>query len=177
MLSGWRALKSVRCGDGRTVHVYRRADEAFPVVASTLQVTFDSTLDAVGQLQVSAHGAVERKLTELATQLDGVNRSLRERFRAAYVAYQADPCNNGEYLTTEIRRISRQEERLREAAIAMETLRLLAAGGGSQDHILGALRQITAFLLGEAPPQPELTPQLVEERGEAWQGKEVSDRD
>lgn len=134
--------RKVKCRDGRTIRVYRRADDAFPVVASKVSASLSSTLEATGMLQANLHGEARKELQEVATRLDAINRSVRERLRAAYIVFQGDPCSKSDYLAEEVRRICLQEERLREVAFALDNLVRLQAQGTPDSAVLTALDRI-----------------------------------
>ncbi len=164
--------RKVKCRDGekvRVLRVYRRADDAFPVVASSISLSIGSTIAAAKALEGDLHGEAHREIQEVATRLDVINRSLRERLRAAYVVYQGDPCSKGEYLAEEVRRISRQEERLREVAFSLDNLVRLQAGGTPDSAMLEMLGRIMARL--DSAPGSHESARVIEENAERWESE------
>ncbi len=165
--------RTVKCPGGRRVRVYRRADDAFPVVATSVNASLRSTLATAEQLSGSLEGAAAREVKEVATRLDHVNQSLRERLRAVYVVYQADPCGNGHYLAEEVRRINQQEERLRETAISLENLLRLHASGTPDSELLALVRHV-ADKLNPIPPSHGDQQRAIEDNAQRWQ-RELSE--
>lgn len=161
--------RRVKCRDGssvRVLRVYRRADDAFPVVASAITVSIGSTIEAAETLKGDLHGEARREIQEVATKLDVINRSLRERLRAAYIVYQGDPCSKGDYLAEEVRRISRQEERLREVAFSLDNLVRLQAAGTPDGAVLATLGKIMARL--DSAPHSGEQAAAIEQNAERW---------
>jgi hypothetical protein len=157
--------RKVKCGKGRTLRVYRNADDAFPVVAPQVAVALQGTAAVTDQLRAGVRGEASRRVEELANRIDAVSRSLRERYRAAYVVFQTDPCNQSEFLAAEVNRISRQEERLREVAISMEQVCEYARQGASDAQVTGLLKELIQTL------EPSLGPvaKRVELRAKEWE--------
>src|SRR5947208_3374700 len=128
--------RTVPCPDGRKLRVYKDADDAFPVVAADVSAAFAATADAADQLSAGMKGEASRTVKELADRIDVVSRSLRERLRAVYIVFQADPCGQMSNLTAEVNRINRQEERLRTVAVTMEQICRLAREGADETYLV-----------------------------------------
>jgi hypothetical protein len=159
--------RRVRCPDGRSIRVYRRAEDAFPVVAASVRGAIGTTIEAADQLQLQLHGEAAREVREVATRLDHINQSLRERLRAVYIVYQADPCTNSRYLAEEVRRINQQEERLRELAVGLENLLRLHAHGTPAEEMLVLVRELTRRL--GPPSAPASTAGQIEANARRWE--------
>lgn len=159
-------MHTVRCLDGRKLRVYKNADDAFPVVAADVSAAFTSTADAAQQLSIGLTGEAGRTVKELADRIDVVSRSLRERLRAVYVVFQADPCGQLANLTAEVNRINRQEEQLRTLAVTMEQICQLARDGADETHLLPLIRDVWRVLTPAAEAAPMAAE--IERRAEQW---------
>jgi methyl-accepting chemotaxis protein len=157
--------RRVRCPDGRKLSVYRNADDAFPVIASQVDLAVKSTVDVAEELRAGVAGEASRRVQELANRIDGVSRSLRERLRAVYVVYQADPCGQITNLAAEVNRINRQEERLREVAIAIEQVCELARQGASDAQLVSIVQELIHTLDG---PTGLRSATVIEQRAREW---------
>lgn len=103
--------KTIRCPDGSTRIIYRKVNDAFPfeVFDTKASAKTDSKLPDITDLAVS--GEYERTLNALLMKIDETNSSLMMLFRAAYVAFEANPCQNDKDFKKDVRDIRLANER------------------------------------------------------------------
>ena len=84
----------VTCPSGATKMVYRRPDEAFPLHIKGFEAGLSGGVDAEFLQKANVDVRYHKQVQALLVQLDELNGDLPLLFRAAYVEYQMDPCNN-----------------------------------------------------------------------------------
>jgi hypothetical protein len=155
------------------VRVYRRADDAFPVLAYPITLAVKASLEAADAATAELSGAVKREVQQVATRIDSVNQSLRDRLRATYVVFQGSPCKLLLFLAEEVSRINRQEERLREVAIVLDNLTRMHTAGAPAEELLAMARQAMDRL---DPPQPiETIAEAITTSAERWADRRQRD--
>lgn len=130
---------TVDCGDGTTREVIKNVDDAFPLDVRTKQAVANvkANAETIGEVDIS--GGVRSVIEGLLFEIDDRNSSHMIEFRAAYVAYQAEPCQNLHILTSVLDRVMSGRERLVE--LVHQTNRFIAALESSPDQANQILEQ------------------------------------
>jgi hypothetical protein len=135
----------VKCPDGPH-YVYHRVDDAFPLAArNTLRQTQAEVKGLEGVTARAGH-QVKDTVADLLVLVREENGSVQLDYRANYAVYQADPCNQVEYLKQGTLRVQNAQERYRRAALLCRTL-LQKASGLSDANLLAALRELKDTLI------------------------------
>jgi len=120
-----------RCPDGTHRIIHRNIDDAFPLALKGVQAKIELDL---AKLTDSAAGTLGTEYREsiagLLYSLGDLNQSLMMGFRAVYAAYQADPCNNSEFLTRQVARMVEETQRHTEIQVRISGLIGLAQTDG-----------------------------------------------
>ena len=144
-----------QCSDGpRTV--YKNVDDAFRTEAREWSADGSAAAQALEQIKVELRGRFQSELKQLASGIDEANRSLRESFRSVYLVFTADPCNQSNYLATEMKLIREREYRLRAASIVLSRVRDLKAAGADDETIRSTITNSFSTFAG------------VDDRVNAW---------
>jgi hypothetical protein len=102
----------VKYGDGTVKTVYKNVDHVFPLVIPG----WKGSLAAAGKALKGVNAEVEAKISTLVHgylfKLDDKNHSMMMSLRAAYVTYQSDPREYGEYLRRAVDRLVDEQRRL-----------------------------------------------------------------
>lgn len=101
----FQTKKTIKCPDGTTRIIYRYAKDAFPfeVFDTKSKSEINTKMPDVADLNVS--GEYAHTLNALLMKIDETNSSLMMLFRAAYVVFEANPCQNDEDFKSEVRDI------------------------------------------------------------------------
>jgi hypothetical protein len=102
-----------KCRDGSRKTVYKKVEDAFPLAINGYEANIATKLKSELLQEGELNGALKTKVDGLLYGLDDINNGLMIAFRSAYVGYQTDPCENNEFLLTEIRKINEEQRRLR----------------------------------------------------------------
>jgi hypothetical protein len=105
-------LYQVKCKDGSTKTVYRDINHAFPLAVSGTDLKFTAKMRSEIIKDVTLDATSKEQIKSLLYQIDDLNNNNMIAFRAAYIGFQSDPCANGEYLLTEIKKINDEAQRL-----------------------------------------------------------------
>ena len=108
----WRCY-FVTCPSGVERMVYRRPDDAFPSHVAGFQADLSGNIDTEFLQQANISAKYRNNVHALLFQLDELNGDLILLFRAAYVLYQTDPCQNYGKLTRSIQDITTRHQRLK----------------------------------------------------------------
>lgn len=103
----------VRCQDGSVKRVYRNADHAFPLSVTGYDANFRANVSSELLGDGELGGGLRTKVEGLLYGLSEINEGLMMSFRAAYIAYQTDPCSNNEFFVNQISQINEEQRRLR----------------------------------------------------------------
>lgn len=84
----------IKCPDGTTRIIYKNVDKAFPLCIPGWQGKMGATIEAVKGEPANLNAEYQTQIQGLLYSLDELNQSLMMTFRAAYVSYQSNPCQN-----------------------------------------------------------------------------------
>ena len=107
------------CPSGKKL-VYWNPADAFPLTVAGFEANLSGAIgtDILQSAHIDAN--YKKSVQALLVQLNSLNGELPLLFYAAYVSYQADPCKNGEYFTSQINTIIEKHQRLKATKVAME---------------------------------------------------------
>ena len=111
---------NVKCRDGTTKTIYKKADDAFPLWINGYEANISATLRAEILSTAGIDSNLKSKVEGLLYGLDEINNGLMMSFRSAYVGYQSDPCSNNQFLINQIEKINEEQRRLRTLKIQIK---------------------------------------------------------
>jgi hypothetical protein len=117
---------SVKCPDGSRRIVHKDIDNAFPLAIPGWQSNVRAKVQADAKLGAELDANYATKIDGLLVALDERNNSLMLDFRAAYVVFQADPCNNNGHLLRSIDRITERRNQIAAKTLQIGALVTLA---------------------------------------------------
>lgn len=102
--------------------VYKNADDAFPlsILARKGGVSATGTLPDAANAKVGVRHST--RVDALLYDLDEQNRDVMILFRAAYVAYQKNPCNNEDFFNRQIEKLLERQGHLRMVQLQLDAL-------------------------------------------------------
>jgi hypothetical protein len=116
----------VRCPDGTTRIVYKHVDQAFPLCIPGWQGKMAASIEAVKGAPATLSAEYQSKIQGLLYSLDELNQSLMMAFRAVYVSYQSNPCQNSSSLDRQVERMIQEHNRLTSLRVKIRGLITLA---------------------------------------------------
>lgn len=116
----------VICPDQTVKTVYKHVDDAFPLYIqgwkASVGVDLGKLMGDAGALQAEA----SKKIEGLVFSIGELNQSLMMQFRAAYVAFQSDPCGSSDFLRDQVAKLNHEQYRLTQLRLQVPLLVELA---------------------------------------------------
>lgn len=128
----FRKTYNVKCPDGSVKTVYKKVDDAFPLLLSGWEGKVGVSADVLKKVNADLEAEYASKVHGLLFSLDEVNQDLMMSFRGAYITFQSDPCGAAEFLQREMKKLLEEQIRLRTRKVAIDGLIELAKGGDAQ---------------------------------------------
>lgn len=168
---GWLyRQREVTCPDGTKRFVYADLDRAFPYYLKDASMAAKASVEGLEKVQGTLDASYAAQIRHVLVQLDQKSGSIQSHFRAAYVAYSAEPCGGIEKLNTAIEQIRQDEQALRAAELAINQLVALLSIRGLRGGVLdpalaqGVTDQLARVLA--ALNRPRTTAVLAEGMGQ-----------
>jgi hypothetical protein len=155
----WSKTYKVKCCDGSVKIVYRNIDDALPFAVYSPSASIKASVDSTPAASRQISGDYQRKVDGLLVGLDSKNNALMQKFRAAYVVYQTDPCGNGKKFAKEVARLTEQHDRLSILEIGVNGLVELARS--NPDQTAGFMPMFRELARELAPYSLELRKQIA----------------
>jgi hypothetical protein len=147
------------------VRVYRNVDEAFPLYVRDHEKSVSASIrDATG-FGAETDIAFKNQIGTVLFSLDELNSSTMMDFRAAYIAYSNDPCNNGEFFNREIVRIREGRNYLQELKMKIAGVITSLSAGGEASGAGRILHEVLTSLKLE--PLADVAAQEIEDARDA----------
>lgn len=162
------------CPDGSTKVVHRNLDAAFPLYVAGWDANLSAELKSA-QVDGKVSGNYRSKIDGLLIALDDSNNNVMLEFRAAYVAYQTDPCSNSAYFLRALERISDKRDAISKLKLKIGALIEMAKAA---NNLIADERFADLFFDIVSDTNPEKTvPLTVEDLREAEQTAHSMTRD
>ena len=138
----------IKCPDGQGERiVFKNPDHAFPLMAKDWSAKFNAVCKALKEFEGSIGGQFEKQTEGFFIQLDQANFSMQSHFRAIYVVYLTDPCKLNDFLTKEINKIIKTENKHRKMAIEINRIKMLVSSGLKGEELAQTLMESQKKLL------------------------------
>jgi hypothetical protein len=123
MLFNWpfSKIRRHRCPDGDKI-VYKSVDDAFPLFIPEWKGQIDSSIEALKKVSARIRTEYATMVRGLLYSVDDLNQDLMLRFRAVYVVYQHDPCNQAGFLQRQIEKMLNEQHGLRMLRVQIQAL-------------------------------------------------------
>lgn len=165
----FRRTRKFKCPDGREPIVFKNPDDAFPLIAKDWSARFNAVCNALKELQGNLGAQFEKQIEGFFVQLDQANFSMQSQFRAIYIVFQTDPCNQNDYLSKGIKKIIEIENTHRKMQIEISRIEILISQGSGSKELLQALTDSQKRLLkSDIEENISKEFQKVEENTLAW---------
>lgn len=132
----WRSPFSekftVKCPDGTIRIVYKNLKDAFPLHIPGWGGKMDTSIEAVKGAPANLSAEYQSKIQGLLFSLDDLNNTLMMSFRAAYVSYESNPCENSASFSRQIEKMNDEQKRL--TSVKMQIRGLIMLAEKNPDH-------------------------------------------
>ena len=130
------------CPSGKK-RVYWNPEDAFPFAVTGFQANLSGNIGTDVLQGVRIDAKYKKSVQTLLVQLNTLNGELPLLFYAAYVIYQADPCNNSDHLKSQIKSIIEEYQRLKSAKVAIDGYVDMISNGADPSLLSHALIDLT----------------------------------
>lgn len=113
---------TVQCPDGTTRTLHKKVDDAFPLHVAGWEKSVIAKIKASeevnGELELKSAGKIEG----LFIAIDELNNTIMMEFRAAYIAFQGNPCGSYEFFQRSVEKISDRRNQIARLKIQVSAL-------------------------------------------------------
>ena len=141
----WSKKRTVNCGDGRTIEVYKDSGEAYPFYAQNWSRNLNGAVKALREVEVSVGVETAKQLSGLFVRLDDANSAMQQKLRAIYEFYSGSPCAREAWFQIRLEQTLHEETLARRALIKLNYLQALAVSASAEiihEKVNDAMREL-----------------------------------
>lgn len=167
----------IKCPDGFPKMVYKNVDYALPLLVKELQSDVNGEISAKDVLNANIKSEYKEFVKGLLFNFDITNKNIMMDYRAAYVAFQSDPCNKADYLSRRFEELSNHQQRLNSVHVLIQNfIELVKTNPANPDVVYEAFRNIASQLSGKTlPEEAALAIQESKKDAKKWIGGNIEE--
>lgn len=131
-----------KCPDGSIKIIHKNIDDAFPLAVKDVETNSKGGLEAKDIASLNVSTDYKSKIQGLVYCLNDLNQDLMILFRSAYIAYQADPCNDKGFFQRQIDGIIMDQKRMTTLRLQIRGFISLAEKNPNHGEVMKAYLQI-----------------------------------
>ncbi|MGD0733880.1 MAG: hypothetical protein ABR976_01990 [Terracidiphilus sp.] len=149
--------------------MYKNVDDAFPLYIQGWQGNVSgsargSAIPDVGNLEAKLNATYATKIQGLLFAIDELSQTVVINFRAIYLAFQTDPCSNGDFFVRQVAKLVSEQQQISRWRIQVGGLIELARNRPDEtERILTIFKEIAGGV-GGAPAVEAIRLEIVEAR-------------